>query len=322
VRLPIAGLVVVLLSFGLGCGTLGGGSQLENTVYATHQTVARLDKNLEGSVTKLNETAVGLQARVEANDQQMRSLQSLLEENQVKLAALQEKLDSLTSNLYRYLRVSQGSTPPPGVGGAPRSSEVSVGSEPPEIVTPGARPAPPKAESGSLEPLSVPSAPTTPAPAPAPMAGAPSSAPSEITPAPAAAPAPAAPASAGNAETDYQQAQKSFARQDYTAALDQFGGYLQRYPDSEYAPNAQFFKARSLQSLGKYDQAIGEFDKLRTAYPANSKVPYAMHQQAVCYARIGQTDRAVQLLQQVIKDYPMTPPADQAKSDIKKLQGN
>lgn len=110
------------------------------------------------------------------------------------------------------------------------------------------------------------------------------------------------------------------AKQNYPAALEQFNAYLQRYPDTENASNAQFWKAKALQGLGQYDTAIVEFEKVRQAYPNCHKVPYALHQQAVCHGRLGQTERAMELFQAVIKDFPITPVADQAKTDLKKLQ--
>ncbi|HEO71640.1 MAG TPA: hypothetical protein ENN80_10285, partial [Candidatus Hydrogenedentes bacterium] len=87
----VAGVAVVMS----GCSTTGGGSQLENTVYDTHRRMVKLDTGLEGSVTKLNETTAELIARVNQSDQQVRTLQGIAEENQVKIDRLQQTLDNL-----------------------------------------------------------------------------------------------------------------------------------------------------------------------------------------------------------------------------------
>ena len=50
----IAPLLVLVLD-AAGCGTMGGGNQVENAIYATHHIVTNLDKNLEPSIGKLNE---------------------------------------------------------------------------------------------------------------------------------------------------------------------------------------------------------------------------------------------------------------------------
>ena len=95
-----------LLAVAAGCGTLGGQSQFQRAVYSTHNAVQKLDKDLGASVTKLNETTAELNARIEASDVQMRGMQSRAEENQVKLTALQTKLDQLTATLYQHLNLS------------------------------------------------------------------------------------------------------------------------------------------------------------------------------------------------------------------------
>lgn len=285
---------------------MGGGSQLQNTVYDTHRRVANLDKNLESSITRLNETSAELVTRVEASDQQVRTLQSTLEENQMRLTQLQDKLDALVRRLYAERGLTLPSSP-----GVPTDVTVKPGEEPTVI--------PPPASNTPKATTPAPGAEALPPPQP--------TAPPELSPLANATPPPATPTtpttpSTGSAEKDYQQAQRSFANQDYSKALEQYSAFLQRYPESENAANATFWRAKSLQAMEKYEEAIQGFEMLRSKYSTNQKVPFAMHQQAVCHARLGQTDRAIKLMQQVIKDYPMTPAADQAKTDLKKLQGN
>lgn len=306
--------LAALLALLSGCVGTGGGNQFQNTVYDTHRRVANLDKNLQASVTQLNETTSGLVSRLDESDQQMRGVQGALQENQAKLNGLEQKLDALTNTIYR----DQGRTLLPG---APSAGMLPAPSAAPVASVPAVAAVAPDAAQG-----------VAPGAAPGAVAGLPAEQP-PLEPVPVVAPPPVEPAAAdaaattGSQDTDYQQAQKSYARQDYAAALDQFGAFLQRYPLSQNAQNAQFWRAKSFQAVERYEDAIGEYNKLRDAYPvsaganaANSKVPYAMHQQAVCHARLGQTERAIDLLQQVIRDFPTSPAADQAKSDLKRLQ--
>jgi tol-pal system protein YbgF len=268
---------------------------MQNAVYDTHRRVANLDKNLEGSVNKLNENTAELVARLDTTDQQIRALQSTVEENSAKLDGLEKKVESLANRLYRSFGLSQA----PGAPALPGPSGVDRDKQEPTRVLP--EPGRPRTE----EPLAVaPLAPVTAAPA------APSTPPA----------APAVPPAGSSPEADYQQGQKSYASENYAAALDQFGLFLQRYPNSENCPNAQFWKGKSLQNLDRFEEAISEFEKLRSTYPTSVRVPYAMLYEALCQVRLGQTVRAADLLQQVVKDFPMTPAADQAKSELKKLQ--
>jgi tol-pal system protein YbgF len=299
---------------GVGCAT-GGGDQFKNAVYDTHRRVASLDTTLGGSVNKLNENVAGLVAQMETSDRDMKVLQSTVEENTVKLSALEKKVDALSSRVYRSLGLSSPAGPP--ASGAP-SEVVPNPQQDVQAIPPGVSRVP-----SAPEGVSALTAPVAPVPAPAPTLAtpAPAAAVPARTPAASATAAPSAP-TGSNPEADYQQAQKSYASENYAAALDQFSGYLQRYPNSENTPNAQFWKAKSLQNLERYEEAVSEFEKLRVSYPNSVRVPYAMLYQGLCHARLGQTARAGELLQDVIRNYPMTPAADQAKSELKKLRGN
>ena len=107
VAVPLYSMLVLVLVAG-GCATTTGGSQLENTVYATHQTVRKLDRNLSASVSKLNETAVDLAVRIDETDRQSQGLQSLVEENQVKLCCPRSRGEEVAQRALIFLRCPLG----------------------------------------------------------------------------------------------------------------------------------------------------------------------------------------------------------------------
>ncbi len=303
-------LCLVVATMAAGCGTMGGGSQLQNAVYDTHRRVSNLDKNLGGSIEKLNENTVELGARMDANDQQLKALQGVVEENTHRLEGLEKKLDGLRESLYRYFRLSTSAAPPPA--GVPNETVMSDTVQ----VTPPPGRAPANAEPAPEGPVS-----SLPAPVAAPPAQ------PEIAPATPAAQPPqtrtAAPEPAAmSADAEYQRARRSYASGDYAAALEQFSAYLERNPNADNAPNAQFYKAIALSDMGKDEQAISEFEKLRTEHPDSVRVPSAMFSEGLCHKKLGQTERAKSLFQEVTQNFPMTPAADQARSELKKLQGN
>lgn len=289
-RFVTVALLLAVALYVAGCAT-GGGSQFQNTVYDTHRRVVNLDKSLEGSVNKLNETSASLLARVNESEQATRALQSVVEENQVKLDELQKTVNQLVSAFYTEFRRSQGGLAAPGG----RMSEVVPEGEVQVTPPAGGTPAAPTEEREALEPMRSPQT---------------------ASPAPVAE----APAVGGNAEAEYQKAQRSFANQDYTGALEQFTAFLERYPTSESCANALFWKGKSYQNLERYEDAIKDYEKLRANYPTNGKVPLAIHQQAVCQARLGQTDRAIKMFEEVIKNYPTSSAAKQAESDLQLLK--
>lgn len=296
-----------------GCAT--GGSQTQATITDIHRRVTNLDKEMDTTITKLNETTAELSARVEQTDQETRSLRSMTEENQVRLESIERSLNELKTQAYRVWNLTSA----PG-GALPVPSQVPGGAQV-EIIGPewSNPPSEPSMTSMAAPPIQPPPAPPAMTPT---IAAPPAATPVPVTPAPAPQPVPVAPApSAGDPQVAYQNAQRSFANEDYEAALRSFDDFLRQYSDSDLRANAQFWKAKCCLNLNRYQEAIGEFERLRTEYPGSTKVPFAMHNQAVAHSRLGQTDQAVRLLEEVISNYPTTPAADQARLDLKKLRG-
>ena len=103
--------IYILMAIPLVAGCATGGNQIQNAVYSTHRHVANLEQNLQGSVQQLNQTAAGLLARVDANDQALRSVAGKLEENRAKLDTLEQRLDAL---IRTYSRQQQRPLNAPG----------------------------------------------------------------------------------------------------------------------------------------------------------------------------------------------------------------
>lgn len=279
-----------------GCETTGG-SQTQTTIYDMHRRVVKLDKDLGDSVTRLNETSASLNQRVEEMDMQTRELRSLLEENQNKLNAISQDL----ARFYRALNLSPPSSTATPVSG----TNVSVG--PTMIERPGQTPVP--AGQNTLQD-------SAPIPTDRAVLGA--------TPQPTDEPVPAAvpaAAPAGDPQVLYQQAQRSYSNNDFAASLQQFDAFLAQYPNNENSNNALFWKAKAQLSMEKYADSVQSFEQLRSRFPNSSKVPFAMHNQAVAHSRLGQTAEAERLMQAVIDQFPMSPVAEQARSDLQKLRG-
>ena len=127
----------------------------------------------------------------------------------------------------------------------------------------------------------------------------------------------------------YQEAQKTFVDGDYQTALQKFDDFLRRFQDTEYAHNAQFWKAQSFFEMAeqdgdsdRYERAIAEFERLRANFPTSNKVPIAMHNQAAAHLRLGQNSRAIEMLQQLVDNYPVSAPAVRARQRLDELERN
>ncbi len=116
-----------------------------------------------------------------------------------------------------------------------------------------------------------------------------------------------------NKETAYALAYELFKEEKFDRARDAFQSFLKQYPDTEYSDNAQFWIAECYYFEKKYENAILEYEKVAKNYPEGDKVPYALLKQGVSLLNLGDKTSAKLILQRVIKDYPNTNQARQAK---------
>jgi len=300
VSIWLAGVFIFLAT---SCGTTGG-KQVEMVIYDMHRRVTKLDKGFDG----INTTFADLSVKLQENEQTMKSLQSVIEENQVKITQLSKDLNELKTTLYRHLNLSVGSasapsttlTTPREVSGnveilPPSSAQAPELQTPPQPATP-VQPAQPKPISSTTQPGNI-SQPQTLAVPPA----------EQVT-------------ATAEPKDDYLEAQRLFANEKFEEALARFDKHIKNFPTQETTPNAQFWKAKCLMNLNRYQEAIQEFDALKNNYPNHQKIPTALQNQAVAYSRLGQNDKAIQILKELIDKYPLSAAAEQARADLEKLQ--
>ena len=156
------------------------------------------------------------------------------------------------------------------------------------------------------------------APAPAkPRAGAPAvAAPATAPPAPADAPAPAAQLSESEL---YHRAKSAFDQGQHENALRDFKEYMNRFPQSQNADNAQFWIGEIYYRDQMYEQAILEYQKVIEQYPKGNKVQASMLKQGLAFHRLGDKANARLFLNELIGKYPQSPEASIAKQKLNSL---
>ncbi len=290
-------LVGVFIFLATSCGTTGG-KQVETVIYDMHRRVTKLDKGFDG----INTTFADLSVKLQENEQMMKSLQSVIEENQVKITQLSKDLNELKTTLYRHLNLSVGGAPAPSANlTTPREVSGNV-----EILPPSSAQAPS---------IQTPPQPATLVQPTQPKTTSPSGQPQTL----AEPPAEQVTAKA-EPKDDYLEAQRLFANEKYEEALTRFDKHIKNFPTQETTPNAQFWKAKCLLNLNRYQEAVQEFEVLKNNYPNHQKIPTALQNQAVAYSRLGQNDKAIQILKELINKYPLSAAAEQARADLEKLQ--
>ncbi len=124
--------------------------------------------------------------------------------------------------------------------------------------------------------------------------------PRQMTARPTAPAVPTAPAATGL----YLQAFGDFAAGHFPQAVEGFNRFLQAFPDSDYAGNAQYWLAESYFNQQQYSRAAEEFATAAERYPNSAKAPEALLKLSETARKLGDTQRAGRSLQQLRSRYP------------------
>lgn len=138
----------------------------------------------------------------------------------------------------------------------------------------------------------------------------------------AAAAAPAASSEPGDPAKEklyYDAAFDLINAKDFDKASQAFTAFLRKYPNSQYAGNAQYWLGEVNLAKGDLQAAGQAFAKVSQLYPKHAKVPDSLYKLADVERRLGHTDKVKGILQQVVAQYPGTSAAQLAQRDLQRL---
>ncbi|MFJ2465468.1 tol-pal system protein YbgF, partial [Pseudomonas sp. NPDC087615] len=134
--------------------------------------------------------------------------------------------------------------------------------------------------------------------------------------APAASSEPADPA---KEKLYYDAAFDLIKAKDFDKASQAFAAFLRKYPNSQYAGNAQYWLGEVNLAKGDLQGAGQAFAKVSQLYPKHAKVPDSLYKLADVERRLGHTDKVKGILQQVVAQYPGTSAAQLAQRDLQRM---
>jgi tol-pal system protein YbgF len=120
----------------------------------------------------------------------------------------------------------------------------------------------------------------------------------------------------GNPDQLFAAAYGDYSRGNYDLSISEFRQYVETYPSSEMADNAQYWIGEALYAKRKFAEAISEFDKVITLFAKGDKVPAARFKKAMVLNEMGQADLARLEFQALIKLYPKSNEAVLAKQQL------
>ncbi|QAX86550.1 tol-pal system protein YbgF [Pseudomonas sp. DTU12.3] len=137
-----------------------------------------------------------------------------------------------------------------------------------------------------------------------------------------AAQAPAASSEPGDPAKEklyYDAAFDLIKAKDFDKASQAFSAFLRKYPNSQYAGNAQYWLGEVNLAKGDLQGAGQAFAKVSQLYPKHAKVPDSLYKLADVERRLGHTDKVKGILQQVVAQYPGTSAAQLAQRDLQRM---
>lgn len=261
---------------------------------------AAAPQSLESRVERLERLTesrgmVDLVVRLQETQEEMQRLRGHLEEQGHALEEAQRHIREVLSDFDRRLRrLEQGQRAETGPSMAP-------GLPPPE------RPSPPRRPPGAPEPPVPPVPEEEGAPVVSPPIGPP---PPEAERAPRAQPA--------GEKAAYEQALDLLQQRRYDEAAVALRGFLDRYPQSRYAPNVWYWLGESHYVQRRLPQALDAFQKVTEQYGSSAKVPDALLKIGMILDEQGNHDKAVETFNDLIDRYPKSSAAYLAQ---KRMQG-
>ncbi|HYQ40176.1 MAG TPA: tol-pal system protein YbgF [Pseudomonas sp.] len=163
-------------------------------------------------------------------------------------------------------------------------------------------------------------APATQAPAAqAPLAPAAGAAAAASAPTGQASTAAAAPGDPAKEKVFYDAAFDLIKAKDFAKADQAFSAFLRKYPNSQYAGNAQYWLGEVKIAQGDLQGAGQAFARVNQSYPNHPKVADALYKLADVEQRLGNAGKAKGILQQVIAQYPNSSAAQLAQRDLARL---
>jgi len=106
----------------------------------------------------------------------------------------------------------------------------------------------------------------------------------------------------------------------YDDAIGAFKQFLQRYPNGQFADNAQYWMAEANYVLRRFSNAIEAFDQVRKRYPDSSKIPDAMLKMGYSYYELKKWQEARNILQELARRYPDSTAAKLAKNRLHRMK--
>jgi tol-pal system protein YbgF len=128
------------------------------------------------------------------------------------------------------------------------------------------------------------------------------------------------PVPGGTDKDNYQAAFELLKEQEYEDAATAFANFLEEFPGSDLAHNAQYWLAETYYATKEFSTAVEAFRTVVAEYPESTKVPDALLKMGFCNYELEEWDAARTSLARVQSEYPETTAARLAGQRLERMQ--
>jgi len=123
----------------------------------------------------------------------------------------------------------------------------------------------------------------------------------------------------GDAQSLYDMAMADMKAGNYQLAASEFGQFVESFPESELADNALYWQGECYYADRKYGEAATCFAEVEKRYPQGDKVPAALLKLGFARLALKDNKQGTKHLNDVIRRFPDTPEAAQARAKLKTI---
>jgi tol-pal system protein YbgF len=128
-----------------------------------------------------------------------------------------------------------------------------------------------------------------------------------------------APVAVESGEAAYQAALQTLRSGQYEQAITALAAFPEQYPQSNYLPNAYYWKGEANYVLQHFDLAITDFQTVIDRFPKSTKIADATLKRGFSEYELGKVEAALSTLKYVVEQYPNTSAARLAKVRIDRI---
>jgi tol-pal system protein YbgF len=122
-----------------------------------------------------------------------------------------------------------------------------------------------------------------------------------------------------SSDTLYQNALRDFTTGKYDLAHQEFGDYVQHFPSTDLASNAQFYLGEISYAQGDFKDAIAQYNLVLGNYPQSYKLGAALLKKGFAQLELGMKASGAKDLREVVRRFPGSDEARRAQAKLKEI---